>query len=698
MNPPALMGRPVNLWSPDRLWAVIRSTKLPALAVALNVAYLSLWHVRVTGHLSLAAFASFLLFVLLCMVYGHIFLAATAGLVRNKAGVVFQLLCGFFLFNTLLFVLSLVSPLGMVTNVSVLSLSALALVALVGRSQPKDSDSDSGGQVPSLLCILLSGAAATLWCSDSQPMLLIQGQTAIYQTWQDTFFHVRQLSTFANAHGIGTIHDMTLSGAPTQVYHYASYQSAAAFPILAGAHAIDAYSSFHLPLGIFLTGLAAFSLGASIWGGWPALAAVVAVVLVPDAYQQGFANRYLSYNFLAQVNLGMLYGIACVAIAWIFILEGIRRGKALSILIGYWFLVMCLFYKAHIFVANAFLIMMYPCLFFPGARPWWRLIIGIVLTALFVSVISLSQSIDRVPILRLNGSGIGQYILVLLKDFDGGLLKTFFTQVFIHEHHSKPVEAMYVVAMLLLSTFGIWIFAAPLVTLTAKGRIATAVLLFPVFIVVNYLVMSIGLAMDTRGIGTADELLNRPLVWAYFAVVTWTAGAAYYLAVGDRLPKSRAAQSGLFALICLSLASTLYFAKNLQTFPTRKGLGSYAESNAVPLCLVRASEYIRDHSRPHDIVQDSENDPRLVVTALAERQLFVAKTIWAKAGGEQQERADELETFRAMRGVDELKSYTASRDISWYLLRPSTAVLWPASFLQLAVFDCEGYRVYRFAK
>ena len=61
-----------------------------ALAIALMVSVLSLWHVRVTGHLSLAAFASFLLFVLLCMAYGHVFLAVTAGLVKNKAGVAFQ--------------------------------------------------------------------------------------------------------------------------------------------------------------------------------------------------------------------------------------------------------------------------------------------------------------------------------------------------------------------------------------------------------------------------------------------------------------------------------------------------------------------------------------------------------------------------------------------------------------------------------
>src|SRR5450830_79683 len=358
----------------------LRKRTIKSLVVVMMVTFLSLWHVRTTGHLSSTAFASFVLFVFVCLAYGHAFLVATADLVKNRASLSFQFLCGFFLFNTLLFVLSLVSPFGMLTNISILSLGALVLAALGVRRQPNVDDFHE--ELPGLLCVLVSGAAATLWCSDSQAPLLIQGQTAIYQTWQDTFIHAREISAFAQAHGIGSIQDIKLSGAPAPLYHFASYLSAAAVSVLASVPAIDVYSSFQLPLGIFLTGLAAFSLAASIWGGWPAIAAAVAVVVVPDAYQQGFANRYLSYNFLAQINLGMLYGIACAAIAWIFILEGNRRGRVASILIGYFFLAVCLFYKAHIFVANAFLILIYPCLFFPGLRQRWRLILGSMLAGI----------------------------------------------------------------------------------------------------------------------------------------------------------------------------------------------------------------------------------------------------------------------------------------------------------------------------
>lgn len=666
------------------------------LAVAALVSFFSFWQARVSGHLSLPAFATFMLFVLLCLAYGDAFLAATAGLARNRGGMPFQFLCGYFLFNTLLFIAALISPFGMPVNILLVALGGVGLAAF-GRMRPANVD-HGGDDLASLLCVMVSGVAATLWCTDAQTQPLIQGQAAIYQTWQDVFIHVREISAFAQSHGISTIQDVKQSGAPAPIYHFASYLSPAAVSLMTGSPAIDIYSSFQLPFGIFLTGLAAFSLIGSIWGNWPALAATVAIVLLPDAYQQGFANRYLSYNFLAQVNLGMLYGMACIAIAWVFILEGSRRGSVASILVGYLFLALCLVYKAHIFVANAFLILIYPCLFFAGLRAHWRVLIGLALTALFVVVVVLSQTIDRVPVLRLDGSGISPYGGSLLSLFDEGFLKTFFTRVFKHEQHAKPVLALYVAAMLSISTFGLWLAATPLVAAAGRTKFPAAVLAFPFLVAANYLVMSMGLAIDTRQVGSPFELLNRPLVWAYFAVAAWTAGGAYYLLIGNRLPRSWKYKVVLFGLLGVAFAGPLVFARNLQTFPVRQGFASYQEFNSVPLCLVKAAQYVRDNSHAEEVVQDSENDPHLLFTALSERQLFAGEATFGGQAKDHQERLDGLSRFRNTRNADELRSYMAANAISWYLLRPDTPVSWPSSFLQGAAFDCDGYRVFRFEK
>ena len=52
-----------------------------------------------------------------------------------------------------------------------------------------------------------------------------------------------------------------------------------------------------------------------------------------------------------------------------------------------------------------------------------------------------------------------------------------------------------------------------------------------------YLIMSLGLAYDKNQVGTPDELLHRPFVWAYFVVCSWVAGAIYMWKFGNYVPR-----------------------------------------------------------------------------------------------------------------------------------------------------------------
>ena len=665
---------------------------LHSLGAATIVAFLGLSHLRVTHGMPWPVLASLTLFLVVCLTYGRAFLAATAGLLHNRAGLCLQFLVGFLLFNTLLFITTLASPLGMRGNLLMLAVGALGLGLFGRRYRPREDESE----LPALLCIVLSAVGAMLWASDAQTQPVIQGTNVVYQTWQDLFFHVRQISAFAQAQGGGTLHQINSAEAPAQIYHYAIYQSAAALTVLTDTPSIEVYASFLLPFGLFLLGLAAFSLIASIWGAWPALAAMVAALLVPDAYLQGFANRYLSYHFMTQVNLGSAYGIACVAVAWIFTLEACRRGKLAPLFVGYVFLALSLTYKAHLFVANAYLILIYPCLFFSGVRLRSRLLAGLALTSLFVTVVMVSQSLERIPTMRLDGSGIGTYLLQLLSDFDEGQLKTYFTRVLKLEHHSRVLDLLHALALISISTFGLWLVAMPVLAAAARKKIPSPILALPFLVLATYLIMTVGLALDDRGIGTPDELLNRPLVWAYFVVAAWTAGCAYHLALGNRLPSSTPARTALIGLVALALSSPLFFSRNLQTFPAWKDKARYEEFNAVPICLSRAAEFIRDNSHPSERIQDSENDPRFILTALTERQSFAGASIFARPTKALQERLDELKVLRTMQDAGAIRGYLTTHRVSWYLLQPDASVAWPTELLDSAAFECEGYRVFRF--
>jgi len=657
------------------------------------VVFAVVWHMRATGRFSWITVASFALYVWLCLIYGRTFILATRHLALSKAGLSYQFLGGFFAFNTLLFALALISPLGMVVNISLLTAVALGLDAFTGRLVGKTIDRCD--ELPSLLCILLAGTATTLWCFEAQVPLLSDGSEIVWRTWRDAFIHARQISVFSQAHGLATIQELNMAGTAARIYHFASYLPAAAIAVMTSSTAVESYSAVQLPLGILLTGLAAFTLVACMWGPWPAFAASAALLLLPDAYQQGFANRYLSYNFLAQANLGMLYGLACAALAWTFIFDGCSRGSYRAILVGYFFLSLCLTYKAHIFVASAFVALLFTCLFFSGLRAGRRIIFTLACTAVFAAVIAWSQGMDRVPVMRLDGSGAAWYVMQLLKDYDDGAIKEFFSRVLVRERHSMIVDGLYAVALLSLSTFGLWLLAVAAVAILAKKRISPALLWFPLIILVNYFVMSLGLAIDTRGHGTPDELLNRPLVWAYFCVVCWSVGGAYYLAFGAHAPPTRRQGVVLLALVTCGVAGPLIFGPNLQTFPTRKGHESYEKFNAIPRCLFKAAQFIRQHGSQGDIVQDSENDPRFILSALTERQLFASATLFGGRVSGHQERLESLRDFKLVRSAGEWRSYLALHRIDWYLLHPQSAVAWPEGIFRNVAFACDGYRVFR---
>jgi hypothetical protein len=293
---------------------------------------------------------------------------------------------------------------------------------------------------------------------------------------------------------------------------------------------------------------------------------------------------------------------------------------------GYAVLMMCIVYKAHFFVANAFLLMIYPCVFFCGLRLRWRIISALLLATLFGFVVSLSQHLNRIPTLRLDGSGVVPYANLLLGVCEPGVFKTFFhgALVFLWKSKAYVVLNLCLAGFFVLFTFGLWAAAFLVVSFLGKTRIGAAAFFFPFLVVINYLVMSFGLALDTKGVGRPEELVHRPFVWAYFVVVAWTGAAFYAYLIGNHPPRSRSARvlTALFALSSFSIP--LVCARNIQTFPALKGLESYRKFNSVPSGLVKASLYIRKHSEITDLIQDSENDPRWVVTALAERQAFAA--------------------------------------------------------------------------
>jgi hypothetical protein len=231
-------------------------------------------------------------------------------------------------------------------------------------------------------------------------------------------------------------------------------------------------------------------------------------------------------------------------------------------------------------------------------------------------------------------------------------------------------------------------------------KIEAAALLFPFLVIINYLVISLGIAQDTKGF-QVSELLHRPFVWAYFVVAAWSGAGVYVLLFGNEAPANKISRI-LAAIITISSFSVpLVWTHNLQTLPI-KAVASYRVMNPVPSGLVKACSFIRKHSQPADTIQDSENDPTLWVTGLTDRQDFAAdvkpwKGIHHPPRLRLGQRLDDLAAFKNMTNESDVIEFARRNKISWYILRPESKVAWPASVLERPVFRADGYRVYHFA-
>ncbi|MCX6957060.1 MAG: hypothetical protein NT164_00725 [Verrucomicrobiae bacterium] len=648
---------------------------------------------------SIASVGCMLLISIVSLLYGNLILPLLP-LPREISGQrPIQLLLGFLIFNTLLFIVVGAHLLSVKNGFFLFAgIAFLAAVLSFWKTKTIASTLNLREELPGMICLLLSGVGATLLCCDPLSIPANENGMIYFPMWGDSFFHARLISAFAQADAFHQISNAQLSGVPLPFYHYAAYLMSAAVVSFTQVNAYAIFSCFLMPVGVFLLGLAAFTLTSAFWKGWPAVAATVAVIFLPDAYYQGFQNKFLSYHFHLHVGPASFYAIGCAALAWFFMIQGCRQKKLSLVLGGYLFLGIMLSYKAQLFVANAFILLLFPCFFFLQCGKRKKFLMACCVTLFFAFVVHLSQRYPSIPVIALNGGGMHKYCKVLSQWTNSGFLHSFLLENLWLHPLSFPWYHLLAGTMLYFCTLGLWGAGVMVVLFCLRRKVDQVVWFFPLWIIVNYLVMSMGLPMDSRHLLDPEELLNRPLMLAYFAIAAWTAGAFYFLLCGNQLPKTIFGRASACLMLLGSLAAPLFFAHGLQTMPI---WNMTLKSSDVRAPMVEALDFIRNKSSAHDLVQDSENDPLSVITGLAERQGYLvtnnANRDVAKMDPVVAERFKELNAFKQMTTESELKTFIQSHSIAWYLLRPETEVAWPDSFKNSAIFQSDGYRVYYWA-
>ena len=654
---------------------------------ALAAAVVAVWAAVAGGAFSLLALAACEVAFLAFYLMGSLF-AAWGPL---AAGALFdlplRLLMGYAAINTALLVLAWLSPLGIVANFGLLFAAAAALF-VAARPVRQQRKEDSVG----LLVVGLSLAAATLWCQDSLHPISVEGNTVTFKPWIDGFYHAVHLRIFGAGHGASSIEDFRMAGVPARLYHYGAYLTPAFIERASGIRSYPAFAGVLAPMGVFFTGLGAYALVGSFWGRWPGFAAAAALLLLPDGAQQGMQNTFMSYHWLTQISPSASYGLALLALAWLFVLLGCTRGSRLQLVTGWLLAGVLAVYKLHFFIASALLLLLVPALFFRGPlgarrRALW----AVSAAALYAATVVIVRRVPGVPAIRFDGSSVRE-IFALIKQFaQRGALRDFLDGR-LGPEHSLLSNLAVGVPYVLLSALGLF---APLLVILAiclRKRTSAVLLLFPLLLVANFLAMFLGLALDLRS-STPDELSHRPVMIVYFVVAAWVGGAAGLLLFESRRLQ-RFARPVLVCVTVLLLVLPALLGSGVQRMWAMRMFSPVR----VPNGLVRAAEYMRDHGDSHDLFQDSQFDRTCAVAALAERSNYAARTLTVMDYNIEllRQRIAFIESFMELRDAAAIVATARQIGLRWFLLDPGDQIAWPAQIAQRPVFELDGYRLYRF--
>src|ERR1700751_689785 len=118
----------------ERVWA----NRYPIFYILLAASFLSFWQSRANHRFSLLAFPVFVALCAFSLLYGRLFIKLSSLSFKGSSSFSLQFVCGYLVINTFLFVLSLLTPFGIVTNVSVVTGGGL-LILLFSPGITKDS-------------------------------------------------------------------------------------------------------------------------------------------------------------------------------------------------------------------------------------------------------------------------------------------------------------------------------------------------------------------------------------------------------------------------------------------------------------------------------------------------------------------------------------------------------------------------------
>lgn len=532
------------------------------------------------------------------------------------------------------------------------------------------------------------GAVAILWCRLSAGAAPHLAATGVARIWSDYFIHGTVIAQFGSAIGAERL-SYSLVDQPLPFYHYASFMLPAAVMQTNGMTAFAAATGVLLPLGLFLMLLGIYALGTAVSNQIGGLAAVAALVFIPDPSTYWVENGFFGFDWLTFTAPGGGYAIGTAAAMLAMTKLAPVRISRVWIAILLVLLLAVFEFRVHIFVLfvpAAALTLLWSTPF--GRRYRIQLAVG---TAVVLAVAA--SALTLLPSLRaiwLHNSGVGTFLPASFSTSNLGA----------HPWNASP-SAVSSFLLLAPAILGWFIVAYPLTLAFAFARRrATAFDLFPAWCLFAYL--AIVLFAPLSSFGEPEEWRHRPFVLLYAVFVCWTAALIARGVDLDR--KSPVIPAALFAVLGI-LWAVLSWNKD----PARPLMswGRDFYDVAVPAGVLGIGAYLHDHAAAGDVLAYSPMDPgaRLNDTptelgALSNVPLYIARPVIqsrdVNRGAIVSVRLAELAAAARIDDAAQLRETLRKLGITWYAIKGVSPPFDPGG--KHAVYSKGGFLLYHFGR
>jgi hypothetical protein len=256
----------------------------------------------------------------------------------------------------------------------------------------------------------------------------------------------------------------------------------------------------------------------------------------------------------------------------------------------------------------------------------------------------------------------------------------------VQEHGRVYLKIIAYSILVLICSIGIALLIYLLMTRKLLKEKPIYIGLFPYLIAAIYLIMALGFALETRGIGEAEELQHRPFIWAYFVFTVWTLAGAYWYFWANHSPSPRA-KLVLITITCGLMAVPFRFSADVQNLEVNGGLVR------IPQCQYQVAQYLSQNSEPSSLIQDSSSN--LASSGLSGRQNWIA-LFYRRLPVDYANRSEQLKNILQSNNAHEISQFMANERIQFFIAEPGALNQWNLFYPDSIVYECKGYRLFRF--